>query len=498
MEASQGPRLCGQKRRRDDYNIDDQDLPTAKRQLCFFHRTSPPRLLLHFRLPTTPTTPTIPTRHPRIKPRQITSFEGVLNNDLQQAQKSLAQLSIDPCSKFPQFRRLPTELRLQIWRETWEHRDVKLARRSGLWTVWDRTVPNNLGIVHVHHLATRQHWNVHQHGRDWCGYSMIPGRFVTHTRSTTRPPTSLWVNRESRGETLRHFELAFALPDRCPYTGIQDQSSKHFGSHTFAYFNFDLDKLVFPLHRQLADAFSQLDLSRLRRVSIPELAPALPRFTHHGFPLNPPLPRILPKVDDEDQVVRYDEFKYVWRLLRKWFPSLREIHLDKFSACENYQFTERSRELRYFSSPSLRFVKVPYCYLCDMIQSEVIVNYPRLGMRSYYGPQQYMDRILEGHDIIQPVFEKQTLVIGRVKGGRGEQDEDVTVTYWAIRDSGGRNDVVDLEARGTDWAVVRRQVVARTLERAFGPPRPNEAMVYHFNHSAFLRNGWKTRWDCAY
>ncbi|KAI1212694.1 uncharacterized protein F4807DRAFT_346276 [Annulohypoxylon truncatum] len=481
MEALQGLRPC-QKRPRDDYDSDDKDLPVAKRQGLL-----PLHPLAHHRDPTT---------YLHNETKQNAGPQEVFNHDIQQSQQDLAQLSTDSCARFPQFRMLPPELRRQIWRETWEHRNVKLARRISL--VADARQEGqrdtDLIIFALHHShVTRKHWDIREHESNDCLYSQGPyaqvaPKIVTHTRSTTRPPVSLWVNRESRDETLMRFKLSLTLPVLCPYNQIRDKPSELSNIRTFVYFNFDLDRLVFPLHSPLSTAFSQLDLSRLRRISIPEWGPALPFFTKRIGP-NDHMPRhLLPKIDDEDQVVRYDEFKYVWRLLRKWFPSLREIHLDKFTECERYQTTSRRQEGTYSDLYLTR--GTPNCDFCSNSQSAITRFFPRLGRKDQYGPQHDIDCILEGHGIIQPVFKKRTLTIGRVKGERGKLYEKVTVTFWAIHDDDNHSNVVDLRERGRDWASVRRQVVARTLERALGPPVKGEYMTYHINPEAIERGCW--------
>ncbi|KAI2469736.1 hypothetical protein F4781DRAFT_442472 [Annulohypoxylon bovei var. microspora] len=468
MEASQGSTLLGKKRRRDDYNSDDQ-LPIAKRQLCFFQRSLPPHPLMLHNPPTTMTY-TVPSITARFSAKlDLTGdFKGVFNYNTQQLQQNSTQLSMGSDTGFPQFRMLPSELRLKanvmaIWRETWEHRGVKLVRETVRRTpeVPGQTpaevIQNQREYRWAHVRATMQHWGIKQHeSNDYLYCSLEANKMI-----------------QSRDETLMHFKLALKLPHSCPYN---DSPSGLSISHTFVYFNFDLDRLVFPLHSPLSTAFSQPDLSRLTRVSIPELAPALTRFTGRIGPFENYAKRVLPKVDDEDQVVRYDEFKYVWRLLREWFPSLREIHLDTFQKCNHYKGTS--------SFPTWHLINGPPCRSCLNIQTEIIRRFPKIGM-DVDGPQHHLDRVLEGHDIIEPVFKKETLVIGRVKGVRGNQDENVTVTYQAIYDADSHKNVVDLKGRARDWALVRRKVVAKTLEHALGPPPVDEPMIYKIKDTEF-------------
>ncbi|KAI0885949.1 uncharacterized protein GGS22DRAFT_159420 [Annulohypoxylon maeteangense] len=462
MEESQEPRPRGQKRHRDNED-DDQDLSITKRLLRYTGEIVKRAVPAYIRYPTT---------HHQVRKHDTRPF-------------------VYSGAGFPQFSRLPPELRFQIWRETWEHRDVNLTRGVGVFRLgepYDDRREIDLYCYHLAHIrANQQHWDIQEHESHDCRYLRLPTKFVVTTRSTTRPPLSLWVNRESRRETLRHFELALMLPDRCPTHTVP---CKHPGSRTFVFFNFDIDRLVFPLHHPLQTAFTQLDLSRLRRISIPELAPALPKFARHNSLLERPAPHILPEVDGEDEAVCYGEFKYVWRLLRQWFPSLREIHLDKFTDCERYghskenPVSEHRRKYGGYFNHGLHAIH--RCHSCYKIHNSILRSFPKLGLGLGYD----MDCIFEGHDIVEPVFEKQTLIIGQVKSGQGKKDENVTVTFWAIHDASDHSSVFDLEKRGTDWAQVRRQVVAKTLEHALGPPSKHEVMTYYINRDAMLHSHW--------
>ncbi|KAI1091988.1 hypothetical protein F5B19DRAFT_242376 [Rostrohypoxylon terebratum] len=423
--------------------------------------------------------------------------ESIFN--IPKSQQDLAPEYVAP-DTFPQFRMLPPELRLKVWRETWKHRKVRLTRitlvnkhasHPGGWI--DGLVDLEAAVDRTRHMhATLQHWGFPGFEDSECKYSLLPRVLVSRTRSTTRPPISLWVNRESRSETLMHFQIALASTGHCPCDRVHGDSPGAFTICSFAYFNFNLDILVFPFHDPLSTAFSQHDLSRLTRLSVPELAPALPRFTDGIGQAAYLKPFSLPPLRNEDEVVRYPEFKNVWRYLRKWFPSLREIHLEKFTECEHYNPAEPRRQLP--EGLVLRG-RSAYCSFCAYMQRAIRRNFPALGLKEHYGPQYDMDCILDAHTITQPVFKKQTLVIGRVKGKQGKKDEPVTVTYWAIYNRGDNSDTIDLEDQTRDWPSTRRKVIARTLERTFGPPAWTDSfhdvMMYYMNPNAY----WSDRWD---
>ena len=132
---------------------------------------------------------------------------------------AVSRVSLDPSRS-----NIPTELRLKIWRMSWEPRTVE-----------------------VHHFFT---------GRE----IDRPVPFAAHSfRSTAPIPVSLRVCTESRIETLRHYSLAFALERRQPEV----------------YFNFDLDSLYVReadmlCKTSVAMTFPPKDLRRLQRLAIPD------------------------------------------------------------------------------------------------------------------------------------------------------------------------------------------------------------------------------------
>ena len=80
-------------------------------------------------------------------------------------------------------------------------------------------------------------------------------RVRTIATTTARPPTSLFVNRETRDVILRRYPLAFALP----------------GGKSRFCFNFALDTIVLSRHAQLAHAFTRRDFSWPELIRVPKV-----------------------------------------------------------------------------------------------------------------------------------------------------------------------------------------------------------------------------------
>lgn len=211
-----------------------------------------------------------------------------------------------PVSELPNFLKLPCELRSRIWELTWEPREVKVKRyveahqsdldcagkaksrsrrrhrnkilhsNAVMLTEWDdspylRAIGRDVTVAqqqvtdddeeeeeededekkklshNAKKLANRPD-KVRQKDLQ---------RIRTIATTATKPSATLFVNRESRDITLRRYPLAFALP----------------GGESRVYFNFALDTLVLSRHAQLDHAFTKVDLSRLQRISVPEVKP---------------------------------------------------------------------------------------------------------------------------------------------------------------------------------------------------------------------------------
>lgn len=240
--------------------------------------------------------------------------------------EAAAQLSkFYPTAEFPQFCLLPKELRLKIWRETWEYRNVEVLRTIS--EVTQTRTDDNGSVVTtssmfrgafnaqqlrlVHANLTKRNWS---RAKDISDDDMLIYRTVNIVTNTTLGgtlPISLWVDKESRGETRKHFDsnvLGLPIP----------------GAQALGYFNFNLDTLVFPFHSPLSVAFSRLHLGKITSVEIPELAPCVTSFSARIGPYDDSFVFVNHLVPG---VCHYEEFQSVWLLLRIFYPCLREIYV---------------------------------------------------------------------------------------------------------------------------------------------------------------------------
>ncbi|KUI73271.1 hypothetical protein VM1G_08987 [Cytospora mali] len=143
-----------------------------------------------------------------------------------------AHLFDSPCSETVNFSMLPTEIRLKIYEMTWETRRVRISRK--------RIAQQRVGRQWMKDLKR--------------GTANAPPNEELVTTSCTRPPATLWINYESRSETLKHYQLSFT----CPSEGT---------SHV--YFNFDIDELQISRHCRVRPAISREELARLRVLVVP-------------------------------------------------------------------------------------------------------------------------------------------------------------------------------------------------------------------------------------
>ncbi|KAI1140749.1 hypothetical protein F5Y05DRAFT_284939 [Hypoxylon sp. FL0543] len=447
----------------------DQNLPNAKQPLRFVKQ---PQLAHPFAY----------SYDLSIASSEASSAAAILDTQSNGTSSSQGVDSRSPCQSLTQharssealfhlFPKLAPELRLKIWRETWEHRNVALIRQP-----LDNPDSNTqvIELLRLKHITiTGYNWGVRYPNL----ISIMHNKYskedlMTITNSMVKSPSSLWVNRESRAETLRHFKLALGTPDGCPnIKAMGNPLSNVVGGLTNTYFNFNLDILVFTLHSPLSAAFSKADLSQLRRVSIPERAPVLPDF------IKSPrealfIPELEIELENEQHETTY-EFRRVWRILRKFFPALREIRLEPFYSCQ-----------RYHSPKVHSSSRLPdyHCTSCSFIQKSLDRWFPRLHTDRFSTsyPQQDLDRMLDHHNIMRPLFKEEKLVIGTVPGeGRGK-GEDVTVTFRAIYDGEENPNILDLNQQRIDWDLVKRSCVIANLEHALGPPNTSiySYMVY--------------------
>lgn len=155
----------------------------------------------------------------------------------EQPEEGVANVSHDDATATATFNALPTEIRVKIYAMCWEPRRVRLARS------WLEGPDDLLG----HELYARtQELNV---------YDSFDEDDVTTVSTSTAPlPVTLWINQESRFETLRHYKIAFA----CPRNGSSQ-----------VYFNFRIDELEIRQHGDLRSIINKEDLGKLKALIIP-------------------------------------------------------------------------------------------------------------------------------------------------------------------------------------------------------------------------------------
>lgn len=155
----------------------------------------------------------------------------------EQPEGGVANVSHDDATATATFNALPPEIRIKIYAMCWEPRRVRLARS------WLEGPEDLLG----HELYARtQEQNV---------YDSFDEDDVTTVSTSTAPlPVTLWINQESRYETLRYYEIAFA----CPRNGSSQ-----------VYFNFRIDELEIRQHGDLRSIINREDLGKLKALIIP-------------------------------------------------------------------------------------------------------------------------------------------------------------------------------------------------------------------------------------
>lgn len=143
------------------------------------------------------------------------------------------------------FSAIPAELRLAVYKLTWEPRRVPIHRE------WISPRP----FKKLERRARRHLKQVDNYFDDT--------DITTVTTSSAALPVTLWVNAESREETLKHYQLSFAR-------------SRNGRSHV--YFNFDLDELEIPRHCSLLEAIGRDELARVKWLSVPASDIQYPAF----------------------------------------------------------------------------------------------------------------------------------------------------------------------------------------------------------------------------
>lgn len=320
---------------------------------------------------------------------------------------------------WPQFSRLPPELRRLIWQHTWEHRVLTIKRKlvgfkrgpQGPLPLWEAPLDSHNATRHYKTSLIRRDWGVLDPISDDLSLRAHCEDFDTSTTTDSKPPVSLFINSESRHETLLHFQTAFAID----------------GSDAKVYFNFALDSLKLPRHHPLGLCFEINDLQRLTSITVPELFPILPSFYKIVGPFDFHRSRMvlnaqIPPVTD-GTVACYPEFDQAWQLLRWRFPNLREINLEPVSECKFHRVHESnllSRPIHIENS-----LVDQYCLSCENLRKGVVTRFNRIGLNS-----PYLERAFDAHGFFgPPAYMREKVVIGTVKK-EGQKDEQVTVSHF--------------------------------------------------------------------
>lgn len=391
----------------------DEDFTSAVKRRTIFDEAERSALLIRGRIIVPPETGPWRLSGKQTDGTSIDELVGMVNG-----------LKLD--KTFPQFSRLPPELRRRIWQHTWEARAVTISRRL---VAFKHGQPMGVGYdpsyewlhryTHEYktHLVRSNHWGVvdpRYHRKTW--FEKAIGKdLVTSTTSDSAPPASLFVNHESRHETLLHFQPAFSLD----------------GGHTNVYFNFGLDTMKLSRHYSLGMCFGVNDLHKLRSITIPELSPHLPCFGHRIGPNDYSRSRmvlsaLVPPVAD-GTIAYYPEFYAAWMLLRWHFPNLRVINLEPVSDCRLHDSTlaltprglaELIREATYHD------VDKQVCFSCLNLQLGS-QRFPQIGLNT-----PYLQQIFDASGIFgPPIYRQRRVIIGCVKAAsEAQKDEEVTVS----------------------------------------------------------------------
>ena len=147
---------------------------------------------------------------------------------------------------------LPAEIRLAIWRATWQYRRVCITRsivgeRPSM-ALLQRYAEDLSEQVQREALSTLEGGGLVIEAAPQ-GYKLVK----TITSTTAKLPVTLFINSEARTETLKHYQLAFAL----------------WGNESHVYFNFSLDNLEVTSHVNLSLVAPPSQLAKLKSVTIP-------------------------------------------------------------------------------------------------------------------------------------------------------------------------------------------------------------------------------------
>lgn len=170
-----------------------------------------------------------------------------------------------PARQAIEFMSLPLEIRISIYKFTWESREIRLDFKL------------RILALRMQRLSCLPSCD-NQKYCDPNNPSIARCNVFSHTTQTTEPPPrTLFINTDSRTETLKHYKLAFAMQPKAHlrhcHGGIRSDISNQYISHV--YFNFSRDVLVVPEPafelNQFLSKIRFADLAQVRYVQIRDM-----------------------------------------------------------------------------------------------------------------------------------------------------------------------------------------------------------------------------------
>ncbi|KAI1881842.1 hypothetical protein JX265_000668 [Neoarthrinium moseri] len=299
----------------------------------------------------------------------------------------------DQACHFTIFSFLPTELQLKIWRETWEERVVTISRKYHGPNVSVTADATEEQLKGRHSRAIREQEPFAD------GDKLL---INTTTRSRATLPVTLWVSRQSRLETLRHYELCMGLP---------------------------------------GGSVQPRDLARVQKLAIPERCPYTSDFAQ--------VVEKQRKLLEQDSDVAKENFQQIgarsFRVLNTVVPSLREIWLDHFY--ESRRQTMRALMGEFTRSqfidgiPAARMPANGACFF----ENQPFEQERRLVvlMKTYGRVPDLVNidlEFVEQHTLMSTVISKSA--IGSATANRKEVEAKVSIHSWVLKVAGAEIDQV--------------------------------------------------------
>ncbi|KAI1876087.1 uncharacterized protein JN550_001583 [Neoarthrinium moseri] len=322
----------------------------------------------------------------------------------------------DQACHFTIFSFLPTELQLKIWRETWEERVVTISRKYHGPNVSVTADATEEQLKGRHSRAIREQ-------EPFADGDKLLINTTTCSRATLS--VTLWVSRQSRLETLRHYELCMGLP----------------GGTTTVYFNFSLDTLRFPYSPLVPGSVQPRDLARVQKLAIPERCPYTSDFAQ--------VVEKQRKLLEQDSDVAKENFQQIgarsFRVLNTVVPSLREIWLDHFY--ESRRQTMRALMGEFTRSQFIDGIpaaRIPANGACFFENQPFEQERRLVVLMKTYGRVPDLVNIdlefVEQHTLMSTVISKSA--IGSATANRKEVEAKVSIHSWVLKVAGAEIDQV--------------------------------------------------------